>query len=231
MSNTAPSRVTETLHHREAAAAALRQATARYDIATLDHVAARIRAAFPDATHLTFEHFARSRDAEPRALWATEPDGTARQLLDLTESTPALDLDQLTEDLSNALAPLNSTAWTAVRPEPVGGLWVLDLPPHDRPARIAELVRSHHPTALLVTLDVTTDPYRVINVAAPNAEDRIVVPIEATDDVPLWPEETERQIAALARQIAVLPHLSHGHFDSFREGQAFVVLPPTDEEE
>ncbi|WP_405999380.1 hypothetical protein [Streptomyces sp. NBC_00829] len=223
--------IAATLHHRNVAVTAFNKVQAQYEIAVLDHVSARIRAAFPDTTHLTFVHYSRSRELDLRGFFTTGPDGTQRQILDATASTPALDLDELADDLTDALAGLNSAAWSAVRPESAGeAQWVLDLPPYDRAGRIAELARAHHPHAILLTVDFTDDPAHVLDLTSADIAESgaTTEPIQALPYLPLWPVETERQIAALAAQIRALPHLRAQHLlpiDTPEGRKAILVLP------
>ncbi|MDX3749647.1 hypothetical protein [Streptomyces sp. AK08-02] len=230
--NSTPTAVAATLHHRNAAVTAFNKVQAQYEIAILDHVSARIRAAFPDTTHLTFVHYSRSRHLDLQAFFATGPDGTQRQILDATTNTPSLDLDELTDDLAEALGGLNSAAWSAVRPESPGeGQRVLDLPPYDRAARIAELARAHHPQAILLTVDFTNDPAQILDLAGADIAqfgDSLTETVQALPHRPLWPAETERQIAVLAAQIRALPHLCAQHLlpiDTPEGRRAILALP------
>ncbi|MGI5401971.1 hypothetical protein ACQEVG_21505 [Streptomyces sp. CA-135486] len=224
--------IAATLHHRKAAVTAFNEALATYEIAVLDHVSARIRAAFPSATHLTFVHYARSRELDLRAFWTTSPDGTQTQILDATVGVPALDLDEVADDLTHALAGLQSSAWSAVRSEPTGaGEWVLELPPQDRAARIAELARAHHRHAILLTVDFTDDSAHVLDLTSADISEfggAIAEPIQALPHRPLWPAETEWQITALATQIRALPHLRAQHLlpiDNPEGRKAILTLP------
>jgi len=232
MTDSTPTAVAATLHHRNAAVTAFNKVQAQYEIAILDHVSARIRAAFPDTTHLTFVHYSRSRQLDLQAFFTTGPDGTQRQILDATTSTPALDLDELTDDLTEALAGFNSAAWSAVRPESPGeGQWVLDLPPYDRAGRIAELARAHHPHAILLTVDFTDDPAQILDLAGADIAqfgDPLSETVQALPHRPLWPAETERQIAVLAAQIRALPHLRAQYLlpiDTPEGRKAILALP------
>ncbi|MDI3418004.1 hypothetical protein [Streptomyces luteolus] len=226
--------VTETLRHRATAVRAFNQAQAHYEISVLDHIAARIRAAFPTATHLTFAHYARAQQADLRALWQPGADETqARIPAEVAQA--ALDLDEITDDLTDALSGLTSAAWSAVRPEPdADGLWVLDLPPADRASKIAELVRTHHPDAALLTVDYSADPCRVRAVTKAEIWEvarTVDGPMVADDQHPLWPPETERQISALATQMQALPHLSAQHLLPMggpEDRTALLFLPAVD---
>ncbi|MDQ8704515.1 hypothetical protein RCO28_18765 [Streptomyces sp. LHD-70] len=226
--------VTDALRHRNTAARAVNEALARYEISVLDHIAARVRNAFPTATHLTFAHYARAREADLQSLSSTEPDGTEVRIPDEV-AQEALDLGEITDDLTDALTGLTSAAWSAVRPEPdADGLWVLDLPPADRASKLAELVRTHHPDAALLTVDFSADPCRVQAITHAETADAVGSlgkPLAVDDQHPLWPPETERQISALATQMQALPHLRAQHL--FRTGgpddhTALLLLPMDD---
>ncbi|WP_328769460.1 hypothetical protein [Streptomyces sp. NBC_00286] len=237
MTNTAPIRTTTALRHRKLAVDAFNEAQAHYEIAVLDHVAALVAEAYPETTHLTFDHSAHDRRIELHALWTTRHDGTEEQLLDVRQdgATAALDLDELADDLSDALAGLHSAAWSTVRPDPrPDRRWVLDLPPADRAERLAELVRAHHPKAGLVTVEFVGRGCRVLNVDRADVTklsiDVIAGPRPASGEGSLFPQETERQISALVLQIHALPHLRAQHL--VRVGgpathTALLLLPQT----
>ena len=227
MTNSIAEQVAEALRHRQRAVGAVTKAQAQYEIAVLDHVTARIRAAYPDTTHLTFEHFSHNREVELRALWAIESDGAERRVLDARLDMTSLDVTELDEDLTTALAGHDSVAWSAVRPEPVGRHWILDLPPYDRATRIAELVRAHHPDAQLLTLDLADRTPRITSVTVVNATE-LNLEIHARGDRPLWPDDTDRSISGLVRQIQALPHLRARYLARVggpRDHTAFFLLP------
>lgn len=218
MTNTAAARTATALHHRKLAVDAFNEAQAHYEIAVLDHVAALIVEAYPKTTHLTFDHSPHDRTIRLHALWATHHSGTEELILDVRQddNTAALDLDELADDLSDALAGLHSAAWSTVRPDPrPDRRWVLDLPPADRVERLAELVRAHHPEAGLVTVEFSGDKCRALNVTHADVTelsiDLIAGPTPSGGEDSLWPKETERQISALALQIHALPHLRAQH--------------------
>ncbi|MGW2886380.1 hypothetical protein ACWDDN_13685 [Streptomyces griseoruber] len=236
MTDTAANRVATALRHRGRAVDAFNEAQARYEIAVLDHVTARVVEAYPEATHLTFDHSAHDRTVEPHALWTTHPNGTEEPVLDVHRDadTTTLDLEELADDLSDVLAGLHSAAWSAVRPTPrPDRRWTLDLPPADRIARIARLVRAHHPHAQLLTVDFTGGICRVLNVTRVDAtETRGVAtePVRASDEHSLWPEDVERRITGLVRQIHALPHLRARHLARVGgpdEHTALLLFPQT----
>jgi hypothetical protein len=218
MTNIGSDRIVTALRHRLLAVDAFNEAQAQYEIAVLDHVTALVVEAYPQTTHLTFDHSAHDRTIEPHALWATHHGGTEELVLDLRHSTDtsALDLDELADSLNDGLAGLHSAAWSAVRSEPrPDRRWVLDLPPADRAERIAELVRAHHPEARLITVEFVGDTCQVLALTREDPSepgDTITQPTSADRGArPLWPDETERQIEALALQIHALPHLRARH--------------------
>ncbi|WP_438491930.1 hypothetical protein [Streptomyces asiaticus] len=236
MTDIATNRATTALRYRKLAVDAFNEAQAHYEIAVLDHVTARILEARPETTHLTFNHPSRDRTIELHGLWATHRGGTEELILDVRRDadTSALDLYEITDDLAESLAEPQSAAWSAVRPEPKpDGRRVLDLPPADRSARIAELVRAHHPDAQLLTVELGRGPCRVRDVVCAKLAEfggTIGQPVQATDEHPLWSEETERQITALVRQIHALPHLRAQRLARVggpAERTAFFLLPQT----
>lgn len=234
MTDTALNRVATALRYRKLAVDAFNEAQAQYEIAVLDHVTARIVEAYPETTHLTFDHSTHDRTVELHGLWTTHHDGAEEPVLDVRRDadTTTLDMAELADDLSDALAGLHSAAWSAVRPDPrPDRRWTLDFPPADRIVRIAELVRAHHPHAQLITVDFAGDTCRVLDVTCADvsqADSGVIKPIRATDERPLWPENTERRITALARQIHALPHLRARHLARVGgpdEHTAFLLLP------
>ncbi|MEV0735409.1 hypothetical protein AB0I51_05465 [Streptomyces sp. NPDC050549] len=236
MTNIGSDRTVTALRHRLLAVDAFNEAQAQYEIAVLDHVTALVVEAYPQTTHLTFDHSAHDRTIEPHALWATHHAGSEELVLDLRRatdtSTSALDLDELADGLNDALAGLHSAAWSAVRSEPrPDWRWVLDLPPADRAERIAELVRAHHPEARLITVEFVGDTCQVLAITSEDLSEpggTITKPTPDDCGRRLWPEETERQIEALTLQIRALPHLRARHLmpvggPAMRE--ALLVLP------
>ncbi|MFJ2342344.1 hypothetical protein [Streptomyces antimycoticus] len=224
------------LRYRTLAVDAFNEAQAHYEIAVLDHVTARILEAYPETTHLTFGDSSRDRTIELHGLWATHHGGTEELILDVPRDadTSALDLQEIADDLTEALAGRQSVAWSAVRPQPrPGGHRVLNLPPTDRAVRIAELVRAHHPDAQLLTVDLVRNTCRVRDIVCAKLSEfggAIGKPVQATDELPLWPVETERQITALIQQIHALPHLRAERLARVggpRERTAFFLLPQT----
>ncbi|MFI1563829.1 hypothetical protein ACH4ZX_12350 [Streptomyces sp. NPDC020490] len=238
MTESAAQRSATALRHRKLAVDAFNAAQAQYEIAVLDHVTAQLVEAYPTTTHLTFDQSAHDRRVRLHGLWATRQ-GAEELLLDVRQEAEdtALDLEELADDLSDALAGPRSAAWTAVRPTPTPDRRrVLDLPPADRVVRIAELVRAHHPNAGLITVDLAGDTCRVLDVTGADTEELshlIAGPAPADRRHPLWPAETERQIAVLTRQIHALPHLRAQHLVRIggpTEHRAFLLLPQIEPE-
>jgi hypothetical protein len=236
MTDTTSDRVSTALRYRKLAVDDFNAAQAHYEIAVLDHVTARIADAYPEATHLTFDHRAHDRTITLHGLLTTHHGGTEDLILDARRDTDtALDLSELTDDLSDALAGPRSAAWSAVRPAPrPDRRRVLDLPPVDRAVRIAELVRAQHPQAGLITVDFASDTCKVLDVICTDIAEAGQVIIEqrqADEKHPLWSEESERQISALTLQIHALPHLRAQYL--VRVGgpaeRTAVLLPPQTE--
>ncbi|MER6077033.1 hypothetical protein [Streptomyces sp. NPDC001833] len=236
MTDTAADRTATALRYRRLAVDAFNEAQAQYEVAVLDHVTARIVEAHPETTHLTFDHFPHDRTVQLHALWTTHQGGTEELILDVrrdADTTP-LDLEEIADDLSDALAGLHSATWSTVRSTPgPDRRRTLDLPPADRIVGLAQLARAHHPHAQLITVDFAGDTCRVLDVTCVDtsqADDGVIKSIRASDEHPLWPKSTERRITALARQIHALPHLRARHLVRLgRPGErtAFLLLPQT----
>jgi hypothetical protein len=202
--------VERTARHRQEAVRALAEAKAQYEVSVLDHVTARIRSAVPEATHVTFDRLPGKPSVLLRAVWGGGLRGGERRLITDGESDCPIRLGELSEELMTTLTGPASAAWSAVRPEPVDGRWVLDLPPFDRAERIAELAREHYPTAELLKIDFREPAApRVVMVGI--IDNLIAYEVTAAEDEILWPAETERAVSTLVRQIAALPRLQAMH--------------------
>ncbi|WP_435058306.1 hypothetical protein [Streptomyces sp. bgisy060] len=236
MTSSEAPRTTDARRHLERAVRMVDQAQERYEVAMLDFVAARLVEAYPETTHITFVHVTADGVIELDGLWTTHDGGTEELILDvrrgseITEIT-AFDPGEIGDDLTYALDRLNSVAWSAVRPQTLPGKrWVLDIPPVDRAARIADLVRAHHPDADLLTVDLSPMRPRVAGVTTVGATG-VSATIHAEPDRPLWPEETGRIIRGLIWQIRSLPHLRARYLTRVggpSEETAYLLLPQTE---
>ncbi|MDH2389420.1 hypothetical protein QCN29_11565 [Streptomyces sp. HNM0663] len=231
--NEAP-RTIDARRHLDHAVRAMDHVQARYEVAMLDYITARIVEAHPQTTHLTFVHATADGLIELDGLWATRDGGTEELLHDLRgggSATVGFDPGEIGDDLTYALDRLNSVAWSAVRPQTLPGKrWVLDLPPADRAARIAALVRVHHPDAGLLTVDLSAMRPRVAGVTTVGATG-VGPTVHAEPDRPLWPEETGRIIRGLIWQIRSLPHLRARYVTRVggsAEETALLLLPQTE---
>ncbi|WP_236244193.1 hypothetical protein [Streptomyces sp. CC210A] len=232
MTSSEAPRTIDARRHLERAVRMVDQAQERYEVAMLDFVAARLVEAYPETTHITFVHVTADGVIELDGLWTTHDDGTEELILDVRRGSgiTAFDPGEIGDDLTYALDRLNSVAWSAVRPQTLPGKrWVLDIPPVDRAARIADLVRAHHPDAGLLTVDLSPMRPRVAGVTMVGTSGAGPT-VHAEPDRPLWPEETGRIIRALIWQILSLPHLRTRYLTRVggpSEETAYLLLPQT----
>ncbi|MFE0642783.1 hypothetical protein ACFW2Y_14390 [Streptomyces sp. NPDC058877] len=226
-------RTTDARRHLDHAVRAMDHVQARYEVAMLDYIAARVVEAYPQTTHLSFVHATPDGLIELDGLWVTHDGGTEELFLDVRgggATIAGLDPGEIGDDLTYALDRLDSVASSAVRPQTLPGKrWVLDIPPADRAARIADLVRAHHPDAGLLTVDLSPIRPRVAGVTAVGPTG-IGPTVHVEPDQPLWPEETGRIIQGLIWQIHCLPHLRARYLTRFggpSEESAYLLLPKT----
>ncbi|MFY1677408.1 hypothetical protein [Streptomyces sp. WMMC905] len=233
MTSSEAPRTIDARRHLERAVRMVDQAQERYEVAMLDFVAARLVEAYPETTHITFVHVTADGVIELDGLWTTREDSTEELILDVRRDSgiTAFDPGEIGDDLTYSLDRLNSVAWSAVRPEPLPGKrWVLDIPPVDRAARIADLVRAHHPDAGLLTVDLSPMRPRVAGVTTVGTTG-VSATVHAEPDRPLWPEETGRIIRGLIWQIHSLPHLRARYLTRVggpSEETAYLLLPQTE---
>lgn len=184
-----------------------------YCLAVLDHITAKIRAACPEAVYVTFALY-NSRTLDLHGVLGAQPSplGTCPELWDNRdgEDEHPLDLiaDQIESDVETALAPYSSPAWASVHRNTAadGNSWLLELPPADRAARVAELVREHHPEATAVVVDGRAAG-RIIEIHEGVADDGAPVRIPR----PRWSSACDTALARLLGQIFALPALADRH--------------------
>ncbi|MEU8560604.1 hypothetical protein AB0C45_03855 [Streptomyces cyaneofuscatus] len=184
-----------------------------YCLAVLDHITAKIRAACPEAVYVTFA-FHGSRTLELHGVLGAEPSplSACPWLWDNRKGEdehPLDDIaDQIESDVQTALAPHCSPAWASVHRNTAsdGNSWLLELPPPDRAARVAELVREHHPEATALVVDGRAAG-RVIEVFQGVADDGT----PARTPRPQWSADCDTAIAGLLAQILALPALADRH--------------------
>jgi hypothetical protein len=126
----------------------------------LDHITAKIRTACPEAVYVTFAFYT-SRTLDLHGVLGAQPSplGTCPELWDNRDGEEEHPLDhiadQIESDVQTALAPYSSPAWASVHRNSAsdGNSWLLELPPADRAARVAELVHENHPEATALVVD------------------------------------------------------------------------------
>ena len=185
-----------------------------YCLAVLDHISAKIRAACPEAVYVTFAFYStRTLDLHAVLGAQTSPLGTCPELWNNREGTQEHPLDYIAYDIESdvqtALAPYISPAWASVHRNSAaeGNSWLLELPPVDRVARVAELVRERHPEATAVVVDGRSAGGRIIEV------------LEGVDDNgmqvraprPKWTPACDTALTRLLGQVFALPALADRH--------------------
>lgn len=184
-----------------------------YCLAVLDHITAKIRAACPEAVYVSFAlHGSRILDlhgvlgAEPSPLSACPWLWDSREWED---EHPLDDIaDQIESDVQTALAPHCPLVWAFAHRNTAsdGTSWLLELPPADRAARVAELVREHLPEATALVVDGRAAG-RVIEIFQGVAGDGT----PARTPRPRWSADCDTAIAGLLAQMLALPALADQH--------------------
>ncbi|MEU7640967.1 hypothetical protein AB0C11_33700 [Streptomyces sp. NPDC039016] len=208
-------------------------------LAVLDHVAARIRQACPEAVHVTFAYHGKTREVDLYGVLGAQssPLGTCPWLWDGEDQEHPLDelAHAIESDVQDALAPYDCPAWATVRRDQAsdGNRWLLELPPADRAARIAQLVREYHPEATAVVVDGHRAGGRIIEIVEGVAEDGR----ENRTTRRRWSHECEDILTRLVAQIFALPPLTDRHLsplDDYRHPYGtssdlvrLMTLPPT----
>ncbi|MCR8573059.1 hypothetical protein [Streptomyces sp. Isolate_219] len=210
-------------------------------LAVLDHISAKIRALCPDAVHITFAYYGKTRTLDLDGVLGAQssPLGVCPWLWEVSDKKHPL--AEITEaialDVQSALAPYNSPAWATVRrnsasPER-GNSWLLELPPPDRAARIAQLVREHHPEATAIIVDGRSAGGRVIEIVEGAAED-------GTKHLTTrrhWTRECDEILTRLVAQLFAIPTLAGRHLTPLHDYRhpygtssdlvRLITLPPT----
>ncbi len=184
-----------------------------YCLAVLDHITAKIRAACPEAVYVTFAFYT-SRTLDLHGVLGAQPSrlGTCPELWDNRDGEDEHPLDyiadQIESDVETALAPYSSPAWASVHRNTAadGNSWLLELPPADRAARVAELVREHHPEATAVVVDGRAAG-RIIEIHEGVADDGAPVRIPR----PRWSSACDTALTWLLGQMLALPALADRH--------------------
>jgi hypothetical protein len=225
---------------RERLAGQLRRAEHAHLLATIDHVAEYVRTVWPQARCIEFAFHADTRTIDLGGIYGNPPtplSGCPLLWEAADQEHPMAELRaELSGDVEQLLAPFNSPAWTFVHPNSASesNSWLMDLPPADRVARIAQLVRQHHPAAAALIVDFQATGGRVIQVIE-EAEPGGSSPQHA---LWRWSGRADLEISQLLRHMRVLPDLSDRHFepvpDAFRHplgvsfnGSVYLLKLPT----
>ncbi|MFD5738573.1 hypothetical protein ACFXJM_11490 [Streptomyces massasporeus] len=225
---------------REELSLALRRAEQAHCLAIIDHLAAKIRARCPEAVYVAFDRSGQDHAVTVYGVLGEQPSplGACPWLWDGTQAGhPLNEIDSdITLDVEYALLPPTSPAWALVhRNTGIDGSWLLELPPVDRAARVAELIRGDHPAATAVIVDGRAGGGRVVGVIEEQADSdapaRVVRPrlSNACDDA----------LTRLVAQVFLLPPLAdrhlmpvpsgfaHPHGSSVSDQVRLLPLPPT----
>ncbi|MFE7277943.1 hypothetical protein [Streptomyces sp. NPDC057623] len=208
-------------------------------LAVLDHISAKIRRACPQAQYVGFAYYGKTRELDLLGVlgaqasplsglpWLWEKSDEEHHLAELAA--------EIEVDLQTALEPFDSPAWATVRRNSAGdgNLWLGELPPADRAARIAELVHEHHPEATAIVVDGRSAGGSVIAVIEGAADD-------GTDNLVRrrWTSDRDNALTRLIAQVFALPALadrhlvpvdghSHAHPGTPGDRVRLMPLPPT----
>ncbi|ORT54286.1 hypothetical protein BKD26_35810 [Streptomyces sp. CB03238] len=182
-----------------------------YCLAVLDHIAAKIRAACPEAAYVAFDYESKQRSLDLHGVLGVQPSplGACPWLWEYGDeehplSTIPTDIEL---DVQTALAPYSSPAWASVHRNTAADTgWLLEMPPSDRAARVAELVREHHPEATALVVDGRAAG-RIIEIFEGAADDG--TPVRTPR--PRWPSACDTTLTRLLGQVLALPALADRH--------------------
>ncbi|MER6077032.1 hypothetical protein [Streptomyces sp. NPDC001833] len=217
-------------------------------LAIHDDIAARVRLAHPDAEHLEVSVDA-DGDVRLHGIWSAEDAaiGSYRLLYD-PQGDPKqswrdgpLDIDELVGDLGRVLSGAFLYRWGLLDPHPVhehrDRRW-LTLPPADRAAAVAAIVRRHVPGAESLVCRFEAG-HRGVAVGFEQitlySGERVDIPCPRcspeSDDNP-WSHDISHELARLLAHLYALPHLRSRHLtpcmdvDSAHEGQLWQLVFP-----
>lgn len=196
-------------------------------LAIHDDIAARVRLAHPEAEYLEVS-FDADGDVELHGIWSAQESaiGTCRLLFDPHDSTEEdwrdgpLDVEELVTDLERVLTGSYLYHWGLVEPHPVyehrDRRWVT-LPPADRAATIARIVRRYVPDAesLICRFEARNGRIAVgFEQVTRTDGEPITIPCprcspEAGDSP--WPHDVSHELASILGQLYALPHLRSSH--------------------
>ncbi|MFF4802369.1 hypothetical protein ACFY1U_28855 [Streptomyces sp. NPDC001351] len=183
-----------------------------YCLAVLDHITAKVRHACPEAAYVGVAYNGTTRDVDLLGVlgeqtsplsglpWLWESSDEEHPLAEIAADIEA--------DVQTALKPYDSPAWATIRANRAsdGNLWLVELPPVDRAARIAQLVRESHPQATAVVVDGRGVGGRVIEVVEGVDEDGAPIRLR-----PRWTGECDDVLNRLVAQIFAIPDLADRH--------------------
>ncbi|MFD7499538.1 hypothetical protein [Streptomyces sp. NPDC059850] len=197
---------------REDLSLALRRAEQAHCLSIIDHLAAKIRTRCPEAAYIAFDRAGEHRAVTVYGVLGEQPSplGACPWLWDGTESGhPLNEIDaDITLDIEYALLPPTSPVWAFVRRDTgMDGSWLLELPPVDRAARVAELMRGRHPAATAIIVDGRAAGVRVVRVVEDWPDDD-----PQTRAVrPRLSRACDGALTRLVAQVLLLPPLADRH--------------------
>ncbi|MGI5399178.1 hypothetical protein ACQEVG_06900 [Streptomyces sp. CA-135486] len=197
---------------REELSLALRRAEQAHCLAIIDHLAAKIRARCPEAAYVAIDRSSEDRAVSVYGVLGEQPSplGACPWLWDGTQAGhPLNEIDSdITLDIEYALLPPTSPVWALVRRNTgMDGSWLLELPPADRAARVAQLIRGHHPAATAVIVDGRAGGGRVVGVIEEQADGDAPVPVAR----PRLSNACDDALTRLVAQVFLLPSLADRH--------------------
>lgn len=230
-----PHQLTALTRQRDELAAQLSRVRKAHCVAVLDYVTAKVRHACPEAEYIEFSYHGQTRDLGVLGVLGedTTRSGSLPLLWEKGEMGHSLTWlgSEIEINLQNAMEPYDSLVWTGVRRNTArqGNSWLLQLPPLDRVARVAQLVREFHSRATSVIADGGPAGIRVVEVIEENGGN------SRRRVRPCWTEERDEALARLVAHVFALPALADrhllpvGHIESgaYTGFARRIPLPPT----
>ncbi|MGW7664689.1 hypothetical protein [Streptomyces sp. NPDC054756] len=206
MTPAAHDQVATLAQQREELSLALRRAEQAHCLGIIDHLAAKIRARCPEAVYVAIDRSGQDRAVTVYGVLGEQPSplGACPWLWDGTQAGhPLNEIDSdITLDIEYALLPPTSPVWALVhRNTGMDGSWLLELPPADRAARVAELIRGHHPAATAVIVDGRAGGGRVVGVIEEQVDDDAPAPVAQ----PRLSKACDDALTRLVAQVFLLP--------------------------
>lgn len=203
------------------------EASATLMLAVLDDIAAHVRLAHPDAGHLEIS-LTENGDPKLHAIWSTDASGGGSSHLlrdheSASTSDPQsgpVDWEELLYYLEQALTGPQLYRWGLLEPHPDPErrhLRRLTLPPADRAAAVAALVRRHVPDAASLICYFSTRQGMTatgFEQVTRTGGHPIAIPCSLCSPDPYsgpWPLTVSHELAALLAQLYALPHLRSRH--------------------